>query len=376
MGNEKKGEIQDEALAVSVQHRRSGLAISMGVGKTLIGLRYIDYFLQDRPLRVLVVAPKVSIFTSWREEAEIHGYTHVLDCIEFVTYRSLTKKSKDYDILILDECHSLLTSHRDFLDFYGGMILGLTGTEPRYKNSEKGSMVSKYCPIRYNYRTDKAVEDTILNDYRIVVHMLELSPKKDLPVKLKNGKVFYTSELESCTYWTRRVIDAQSPKEKQICSIQRMKSMMTYPSKERYAMDLAGYIEEKLLIFCNTKEQAEKLCPHSYHSTNPDNEENLRLFKLGDIMQMSCVLQLNEGVNIPNLKQTIILHAYGNERKSPQRIGRLLRLSPDEMATVHILCYRNTQDEKWIQEALRDLDQDKIQYYYIKERRYEPKLLQ
>ena len=77
---------------------------------------------------------------------------------------------------------------------------------------------------------------------------------------------------------------------------------------------------------------------------------------------MSCVLQLNEGVTIPNLKEGIILHAYGNERKSNQRIGRLLRLNPDDTAQIHILCYKNTVDEKWVESALQDLDPEKIQY--------------
>jgi superfamily II DNA or RNA helicase len=57
------------------------------------------------------------------------------------------------------------------------------------------------------------------------------------------------------------------------------------------------------------------------------------------------------------------MHAYGNNRKSAQRIGRLLRLSPDQTATCHILCYKDTQDEKWVSNALKDFDQNKIEYY-------------
>ena len=49
--------------------------------------------------------------------------------------------------------------------------------------------------------------------------------------------------------------------------------------------------------------------------------------------------QLSEGINIPNLRVGIIWHAFGNERKAAQRIGRLLRLNPDETATVHLLMY-------------------------------------
>jgi superfamily II DNA or RNA helicase len=46
--------------------------------------------------------------------------------------------------------------------------------------------------------------------------------------------------------------------------------------------------------------------------------------------------QFSEGINIPNLRVGIIWHAFGNERKATQRIGRLLRLNPDETATVHL----------------------------------------
>jgi len=49
------------------------------------------------------------------------------------------------------------------------------------------------------------------------------------------------------------------------------------------------------------------------------------------------VAQLSTGVNIPNLCTGIIWHSFGNERKTEQRIGRMLRLNPEETATVHLL---------------------------------------
>jgi superfamily II DNA or RNA helicase len=59
------------------------------------------------------------------------------------------------------------------------------------------------------------------------------------------------------------------------------------------------------------------------------------------------------------------MHAFGNERKSNQRIGRMLRLNPNEIAIVHILCYADTKDEDWVEEALKDLDPTKITYHTI-----------
>jgi len=320
----KREQVQQEALDIAVQHKKCGLAISMGVGKTLIGLKYLKHFWDNKSMiNALVVAPKLSIFQSWKDDAVKFGIDpDMIDCIKFTTYLSLHKEEHDYDIVVLDECHSLLSSHLSFLGTFPGRILGLTGTPPRYQDSEKGKMVKEFCPIRYKYITDDAVEDAILNDYRIVVHKMALSAEKNICVKTKD-KEFYASEVQNYDYWYRRVLEAQT-------------------------------------------NQADKMCEHSYHSNNPDSEDNLERFKKGEIYKLSCVMQLNEGVNIPNLREGIIMHSYGNERKANQRIGRLLRLNPTETSTVHILCYKDTVDEKWVTEALKDLDKSKIVYHDVK----------
>jgi superfamily II DNA or RNA helicase len=146
---------------------------------------------------------------------------------------------------------------------------------------------------------------------------------------------------------------------------------MEYPSKEKYAKKLMDSINTKCIVFANTQDQADRLCSHSYHSNNPNSEENLEMFKDGSILKLSTVMQLNEGVNIPNLRAGIIMHAYGNERKANQRIGRLLRLNPDDTAYIHILCYSGTVDERWVAEALRDLDSRKIKYFDVNLEDYE-----
>lgn len=367
----KREQIQQEALDIATKRNRVGLGISMGVGKTLIGLRYIEYFqnVNIGKLNVLIVAPKLSIFDSWKSDAakfniDIVGAT-------YSTYLSLNKLNPhSFDLVVLDECHSLLDSHETFLANFSGRILGLTGTPPRYTHSEKGRMVMKYCPISYKYITDDAIEDSILNDYRIIVHKMPLSTENSLPVSHKNS-TFYTSEKKSYDYWTKRIMESMTKKQEQIASVMRMRVMMDFKTKEKYAKYLLTEIEDKCIVFCNTQAQADRVCKHSVHSENPDAEVNLEMFKQDEIDKLSCVLQLNEGINIPNLRAGIIMHAYGNERKSNQRIGRLLRLNPEDTAVVHILCYQNTVDERWVTEALKDLDQDKIKYHTVNQNSYE-----
>jgi superfamily II DNA or RNA helicase len=265
---------------------------------------------------------------------------------------------------VLDEAHNLKEGATDFLDNYVNRILGLTGTAPRYIWSEKGQMMEKFYPIKYRYKIEQAISDDLINDYRIFVHFVELGTTKNIPVKTKTGNVFYQSEIDSYNYWSSRIVSSPvGTKDRQILTIMRMKSMMTFKSKEFYAKALFDVrCSGKSIIFCNTKEQAELMCTDSFYSGKPYGVEILDKFKQGIITKMACVLMLNEGENIPGLKNAVILHSYGNEKKLAQRLGRCLRLNPNDCSNIHIMCYKNTIDEKWVGDALEAFDSTKIKY--------------
>ncbi len=355
--------VQADALKIASQHKRCGLGISMGVGKTRIAIQHL--LANFNPfIKALVAVPKKSVMKSWYDELDKMNNNILEDHITFTTYLSLNKQNpNDYDIVYLDECHSLKESHEAFLSQFKGKILGLTGTPPRDKESEKGKLVQKYCPIKYIFEVDDATDSNILNDYKIIIHELELSKLPTLKKKNKKGGFWYTSERKDYNYATSRLQDAETSKQIQFGRIMRMRAIMDYTSKESYVKSIIKNINTKCIIFANTQKQADRICKHSYHSKNPKSEENLELFSDGRIDKLSCVLQLSEGITIPKLKAGIIMHAYGNERKTAQRIGRLLRLNPTETATCHILCYKNTQDETWVNNAIQDFDQSKVLYY-------------
>lgn len=357
-----KSDIQQEALDALCKVRKGTAAMSVGTGKTLVGLKHMDMHYTDTSF-FLVVAPKKSIFQSWIDDAKKFGLDYLLDRITFSTYLSLPKQPLHFDAVYLDEAHSILESHAEWLNAYKGIKIGLTGTPPKFQHSLRGRLFNVHIPVVYNYITDDAVGDKILNDYQIIVHKLKLNKAKTLKAG-KAPKTWMTSEQESYNYWTNRVMSASTPKQRQIMSIMRMKQIMSYPSKDKYAKKLLDETNDKTILFANTQEQADSFGIASYHSNNPNSEDNLDRFKNGDILDLACVLQLNEGINIPYLRVGIIMHAYGNERKASQRIGRLLRLNPDDKCTVHILCYEDTIDEVWVKKALEDYDQTKIIWNY------------
>ena len=362
-----KNQIQDEALTAIGDLQKAGIVASMGTGKCLLGLKHMAKYYHEH-VSYLVVAPQKTIQQSWIDDAIRFNYSYLLDHISFSTYTSLKKHNVDnYDIVYLDECHSLKYSHKDWLLAFEkrkGKILGLTGTYPKYLNTEKGKMCNHFCPKVFEYTTDEAVADDILNNYRIFVHQLYLDGAQTIPITAKDGTVFHTSEVKSYQYWEQRILTASNPKDSQMTRIQRMKALQGFPSKERYAMKLLSKVTKKTLIFANTQEQADRLCEHSVHSDNKKSEENLRLFKEGSILKLSAVEQLSQGVTIPNLETGIIMHSFGNNKQAAQKIGRFLRLNPDETSTVHILCYVNSVDKEWVTNALEQFDQSKIDWIH------------
>jgi superfamily II DNA or RNA helicase len=141
-----------------------------------------------------------------------------------------------------------------------------------------------------------------------------------------------------------------------------MQALMNYPGKGHYMRFLADQQTEKVLFFTCNQQHAEAQADHTYYSKNKASQTNLVKFNTGDIQCLACVAQLSEGISIPNLRVGIIWHAFGNERKAAQRIGRRLRLNPDQTATVHLLMYQDTIDEHWGRPALEAFDPAKIRY--------------
>ncbi|MGI4737700.1 MAG: DEAD/DEAH box helicase family protein, partial [Janthinobacterium lividum] len=134
----RKQALQDLVLATIQGRRLAGIALTMGLGKTLIGLRDMDRLLTASKLPdqvagkpFLVAAPTQSILDSWPQEARKFGLAHLLDQIEFTTYRSLGKAlaAGAYHKLYLDECHALKESHEPGLKAHVAKKRSILGLE-------------------------------------------------------------------------------------------------------------------------------------------------------------------------------------------------------------------------------------------------------
>ncbi len=101
-----KNQIQKEALAALKGLRKGGIEVSMGVGKTLLGLKHMAVNYTDIS-KFLVVAPRKKIFQSWTDDMNKFDYAHLDEHVTFSTYLSLKKQVFDYDVIYFDS-----VSHR------------------------------------------------------------------------------------------------------------------------------------------------------------------------------------------------------------------------------------------------------------------------
>ena len=227
------------------------------------------------------------------QEARKFGQAHLLDAITFTTYRSLSivLGQGQYHKLYLDECHALKDSHEPGLRAQVARkqsILGLTGTPPAQPGSEKDRLVAIYCPILIDYTTDEAVLAGLLNDYRLVVHQLPLSPVRDYVFTTRAGSSFTTSERENYQYWSKRLAHAdQDALPVETLRLLRMQALMHYPGKGRYMANLARQFTKKVLLFTCTQQQAEQQAEHTYHANNKDSQANLTRFNTGEIQRLA-----------------------------------------------------------------------------------------
>jgi superfamily II DNA or RNA helicase len=353
----KKSEIQEACLTAIGTRKYSGVILGTGAGKTLLGLKHMAKKYTDSAL-FLVVAPKLSIHEEWIAQAQEHDLEYLIPHMQFTTYISLYKSTYNYDFVYLDECHNAKKKHGDWLKLYDGPVLGLTGTYPKYKTSESFKVCNKFCPVVFKYEINDGIADHMLNDYRIYVHLLDLNKLNTLQKK-KGG---YTSELKDYLMWCS-IVDNAKPHNEMMMRIMRMKAIQSYQTKVTYAKELLEKQTDKTLVFTDFTDQADRISRYVYHSKEKNSKLYLEKFRTGEINKLSSVQQLAEGINIPNLKVGIIMHAYANEKKLRQKIGRFLRLNPSEKSIVHLLCYNNTVDLKWCKSALKDFDKNKVFKY-------------
>jgi superfamily II DNA or RNA helicase len=354
----------DLAFKCSDKFNRYGKLLLQGAtgsGKTKIALELIDKV--NEPWDILV--PKRSIITEWHNEIDKWGYDHLQDRVNVYCYDSLHKNPRRCN-LVLDEAHRLTPAKLPMAMNKNQRLrtIGLSATVP-YDRFQVLRNLGLGNQNRVVYKLDQAVDDTVVVPYHVTVIYFRLDDQlKIIEVGPKHNKFMVTEEkaYEFRDKHFRQAIASKNHKQIEFAVRNRMNFIYNLPSKVRIARPILNMIPDskKTLVFTGRIAQANQLCKHRYHSKT--TVKDFERFKAGEIMRLSAVGSISEGVNIPELDVALITQVRSNQLHMIQQTGRLLRKTsdPNKVGRVIVLCCENTQDRKWVDSALGDFDESNI----------------
>lgn len=345
----------------------------------------------DKPNFLVAVPTEQLRDVDWPAEVEKwygdDGTEMWIACVKAVCYISLHKlRGGYYDLVIIDEAHHLtMLSSQFFKANVVLRVLGLTATAPDPKvEPEKYILLREIAPVVFSYPLEQGVDEGVVADFEINVILSVLDDKKKI-IPAGNKKKSFLQTEKAAYDWQSKLITsmriemgnglskdpAKAAERLKFMELARYRFMCNLPSKLRIAQ---AVIEReyalvpalvRTLVFAGSIEQCTILCGTSvYHSKS--GREELGRFIRKEISLLGCVKALDEGVNIPDLDQAIIVQVDSNPRSLVQRVGRVVRYREGHKARIFIICVQNTMDESWLKTALAGFDEKRIKYLTAK----------
>lgn len=351
--------------------------LSTGFGKSKVA---IDIIKRMNPSKVLILVNSTILRDySWRDEFEKFDALDIFDSkVEMQTYQTAykwTKETKDLTdcFVVADEVDFAADTDqlsKFFYTYTDVRILGLTG----FVTEAKIPWFDTYLPIINILTAAQAQESGILNNIKFTFIKYDLSQARTIKVdyKSKEGvmKSFMQSENGMYDHLNKKVFSLIADKDKinanfllgqitkaeqdaQLKSLQykidkavsdRSDLLLNSTTNVVLAKNLIQYIQassdDKVIVFSKRTSQSELICgaENCYNGTVSADEAQSRFeaFQNGDKKLLGVCDKVNRGANISNLKTAIFESFFGADTDAVQKLGRLLRLAPGEIAEVFI----------------------------------------
>lgn len=369
--NKVREKVQNEAIQAVVNNRGGIVAMATGSGKSRVAVELAKYYCTpDIDSLALIVPTEKLRDENWLEEYNKWGAQHLWNETTRLCYASASKvNNKDFKLAILDEGHNITELSSEFFINNGveNTVL-LTATPPEDK--VKRQILSDLdIPLVYELTLDQAVRLGFVAPYKLTVITVPLdATTKNIPGGSK-AKPFMTTEAACYAYHNKKVQasmfddTAQGKARLKFAILGRMQFIYKIPSKTqvvKFLLDKVIPEDDRTIVFCGNIEQAEDVLPETFHSKS--GNQHYDAFKNKQINRLSCVKSLNEGHNFPGVDSAIIAQLNSKEKDLVQRIGRIIRYRPEHEAHIWIVVSEGTQDEKWLEKAVENLNQSKIEY--------------
>lgn len=356
--SQRQNEIQQEYIDKSVeffQENNCGyLDLAMRLGKCRISIEILKrLFPYDCTL--LVCYPDNKLKKTWEDEFMLWSYFNIN--ISFVNFSSVKNYiDLDFDFVIIDEYHSASSFERACLKQIIGTTksLLLSGTISQETKKEWN------VPLIAKYSTLEGIEEGILADYQITVHLIELDNK--ILVKDSKGKLLTEKQkYRNYSYVIENM--KRNGKDFMFMALNRNRLSQGSLGKLNYLKKLLNSLKDRrVLVFTGLAKAADQIGIPSYHSKSK-NDQNFVLFKEEKINHLALASMGKMGVTYPNLDCVILSNFTGNSEETSQILNRAIKLDyHNKVADLHILCLNEDPELKKIQQSLKMMDKNKIKY--------------
>lgn len=359
---------------------KGSIIAGTGFGKGRVGVMAIGEVLRRREGRGLFLVPTNQLQDQALEEFKKWGYDDIIDRVDIVCYQSAYKfVNQEYRITVADEVHiGLSPQYRAvFLNNTHHMLLCMTATIP--EDAEYRTFLVNLAPPVYVITLDECVRKGLVAPYRITCIPVELTEEERKAYKAANNLfVYYKLQLGQFNAFdeaTRILADKSASGEEKKNAMMFYKAIRDRKEVVQKAFNkiassgeiVKAFPEKKVITFAGTNEFTNQMFEEldkvsggkarRYHSAlkKVEKDKALKDFKSGEASVLCSTKALNQGFDVPDAQVGIICGLDSKALQMIQRVGRLLRLSPNKIGEVIIFYVADSQEEKWLKNSVRNL---------------------
>ena len=336
---------------------------SVRLGKTRILINSIIEHSNNKPSSILILYPNIDIKFSW--EAEFEKLNYKAYDLKYCTFASIEKeKDNIYDYVIIDEAH--LLGKENQLPIAGKIaknnkhIILASGTysEDTLLNLKFETGLQQIV----NYTTDDAINDGIVNDFKVEVHLFKLDDVRS--VQFGGLKKWYSTDYKECQRMSKKV-DESFGQDKMMIALFRMKMINSCQSLIRNVQQWIKDNPDKRFILFTGDEKIGMNYKIPMFNSKSKNNDVLKDFQEYRSNSLCLIKKGGTGVTYERLDTILITDINSNSETLEQRCGRSLLFEEGKESIIHIFCSTEQFQLNWLEKSLKSINPDKITYKNI-----------
>jgi superfamily II DNA or RNA helicase len=363
----KREEVREAALNSVDNNKFVILELTTGYGKTKMAIDLINHLCSkyNKELKTLILVAKVVHKQTWKDEFTKWGGL-LTSNVDIQCYESFKKYTNtNYDLIVCDEMHHLSEKRLEVLQSItiNYNFIGLSAT---IKNTLKDYFKYAYRASFIECSLIRAIESNILPEPTVYTIPLYLDTTKYI-YKTKRFKKdimttqegYYNNMSSLIEWYKNKYFNSRNDRIKNLWLSTAGKRLKWLSEQKELLINtlLDKLVNDKVLTFCSSIEQSERLGKYNITSKNKNSIKNLEEFNNNKIKHITAVNILNEGVNLNNCKVGIFCNLNSSEIMTKQKIGRLLR---HKNPIIFIPYFVNTREEELVEKMLEEYNKESI----------------